>query len=98
MRTNTGYESILGAVGRVLDQTGVRSVAVREVEDGLVVEGLNGEGQVQVRMTYSIADLHELLARAEGTVERSLDQPVTSDEGTLRRFLAEHDRELVGAR
>jgi hypothetical protein len=98
MQTKTGYESILGAVGRVLDQTGVHSIAVREVEDGLIVEGLNGKGQVQVQLTYSIADLHELLAQAEGTEETALTQPVTTDEGTLRRFLAEHNRELVGAR
>jgi hypothetical protein len=97
MRTKTGYESILGAVGRVLDQTGVHSVAVREVEDGLIVEGLNGEGQVQVQLSYSIADLNELLA-PEATNGHGLARPITSDEGTLRRFLAEHDRELVGAR
>lgn len=98
MRTKTSYENVLGTVGHVLDQTGVHSVAVREDEDELVVEGLNHEGQVQVQLRYSVADLHELLLGVEGNGGALFTQPVTSDEGTLRRFLAEHKRELVGAR
>ena len=41
MRAMFSYASILHAVGRVLDQVGVKSIAIHEEEDGLFVEGFN---------------------------------------------------------
>ena len=55
MRATFSYASILCAVGQVLDQISVKSIAIHEEEDGLFVEGYNGEGQLQVQMRYDIA-------------------------------------------
>jgi hypothetical protein len=81
----------------MLDQVGVKSIAIHEEEDGLFIEGFNSEGQLQVQMRYDIASLYDLVSRTSDLVEDG--RPLTSveDEGTLRRFLADHKRELVGA-
>jgi hypothetical protein len=92
MRATFSYANILHAVGQVLDQVGVRSIAIQEEEDGLFVEGFNSEGQLQVQMRYDIASLYELVFRSESGME---ENQTTADEGVLHRFLA--DRELVGA-
>jgi hypothetical protein len=92
MRATFSYASILHAIGQVLDQTGVKSIAIHEEEDGLFVEGFNSEGQLQAQMRYDIASLYDLLHRSEDEVE----EQSTREEGVLRRFLAEHSRELVG--
>ena len=94
MRATFSYASILHAVGQVLDQVGVKSIAIHEEEDGLFVEGFNSEGQLQVQMRYDIASLYELVHRADGTAE---EQQIEEHEGVLHRFLADHKRELVGA-
>jgi len=93
MRATFSYASILNAVGQVLDQIGVKSIAIHEEEDGLFVEGFNSDGQLQAQMRYDIASLYDLLHRADDEVE----EQSARDEGVLRRFLAEHSRELVGA-
>ena len=93
MRTMFSYASILRAVGQVLDQISVKSFAIREEEDGLFVEGFNGEGQLQVQMRYDIASLYDLVSRSE---HQEQERPMVEDEGTLRRFLADHRLELVG--
>jgi len=92
MAVNFNYANILHAVGQVLDQIGVKSIAIHEEEDGLFVEGFNSDGQLQVQMHYDIASLYELVAQSEGVVA---EKHVVENEGTLRRFLANH--ELVGA-
>ena len=92
MAVNFSYANILHAVGQVLDQIGVKSIAIHEEEDGLFVEGFNSDGQLQVQMRYDIAGLYDLVARAEGVVE---EKRVEEHAETLRRFLA--SRELVGA-
>ncbi len=94
MRATFSYANILQAVGQILDQIDVKSIAIQEEEDGLFVEGFNANGQLQVQLRYDIAGLYDLLCQAEGQVEESR---VKAHEGTLRRFLAEHNRELVGA-
>ncbi len=94
MPTTFSYASILHAVGQVLDQVGVKSIALHEEEDGLFVEGLNSDGQLQVQIHYTIADLYDLVNRAESQEE---ERTATSALGVLHRFLAEHNRELVGA-
>ena len=88
------YANILHAVGQVLDQLGVKSFAIREEEDGLFVEGFDGEGQLQVQGHYDIASLYDLVNSIENNVEKI---STAKDNGVLRRFLATHERELIGA-
>ena len=92
MRATFSYANILHAVGQVLDQIGVKSIAIHEEEDGLFVEGFNSDGQLQVQMRYDIASLYDLVYRSEGSVEEKYP---AENEGLLHRFLA--NRELVGA-
>ena len=86
------YASILHAVGQVLDQVGVKSIAIREEEHGLCIEGLTSDSQLQIH--YTIADLYDLVGGAESQEEEPTATPTV---GLLCRFLAEHNRELVGA-
>lgn len=88
------YASILHAIGQVLDQIGVKSIAIHEEEDGLFVEGFNSDGQLQVQLRYDIASLYDLLSKPETQAEEV--QASTATSGVLHRFLAEHKRELVG--
>jgi len=97
MRATFSYASILHTVGQMLDQVGVKSIAIQEEEDGLFIEGFNSEGQLQVQMRYDIASLYDLVSRADDLVEERKQLTSVEDEGTLRRFLADHKRELVGA-
>src|SRR5581483_5492627 len=97
MRATFSYASILHAVGHMLDQIGVKSIAIHEEEDGLFVEGFNSSGQLQVQLRYDIAGLYDLLCQAENQVEESDEHGVVENEGTLRRFLTDHNRELIGA-
>jgi hypothetical protein len=97
MRTTFNYASILRAVGQVLDQISVKSFAIHEEEDGLFVEGFNGEGQLQVQMRYDIASLYDLVSRSEEQVDVHSEHETVEFEGTLHRFLADHERQLVGA-
>ncbi|QBD79361.1 hypothetical protein EPA93_26585 [Ktedonosporobacter rubrisoli] len=94
MPATFSYASILHAVGQVLDQIGVKSIAIHEEEDGLFVEGFNSDGQLQVQMRYDVASLYELVNRSEGQEE---EHTTTQTTGLLHRFLTDHNRELVGA-
>jgi len=96
MQATFSYANILCAVGQVLDQVSVKRIAIHEEEDGLFVEGFNGEGQLQVQMRYDIADLYDLLCRSEGQLEERSEYVTAEYEGTLHRFLADHGGELVG--
>ncbi len=93
MPATFSYANILHAVGQVLDQIGVKSIAIHEEEDGLFVEGFNDEGQLQVQLRYDIAGLYDLGYRSQDRVE---EQSKVENEGVLHRFLADHNRELVG--
>jgi len=97
MRATFSYASILYAVGQVLDQIGVKSIAIHEEEDGLFVEGFNNSGQLQVQLRYDIAGLYDLLCQAESPTEESKELVASESEGVLRRFLTDHNRELIGA-
>ncbi|HZO72673.1 MAG TPA: hypothetical protein VFB60_10765 [Ktedonobacteraceae bacterium] len=94
MPATFSYASILHAIGQVLDQIGVKSIAIHEEEDGLFVEGFNSEGQLQVQMHYDIASLYDLLTRSQKQADGQESLPTA---GVLHRFLADHHRELVGA-
>jgi hypothetical protein len=91
MPATFSYASILHAVGQVLDQIGVKSISIREEEDGLFVEGFDSDGQLQVQAHCDIASLYDLVT--QGQVE---EHSLTQDEGVLHSFLADHSRELVG--
>lgn len=97
MRATFSYASILNAVGQVLDQVGVRSIAIHEEEDGLFVEGFNSSGQLQVQLRYDIAGLYDLLCQTESQSEESGERGMVENEGTLHRFLTNHSREMIGA-
>ena len=96
MRATFSYTSILYAVGQVLDQIGVKSIAIHEEEDGLFVEGFDGEGRLQVQMRYDIGSLYDLLCRSEDQLEEHNEHVTAEYEGTLHRFLADHGHALVG--
>lgn len=95
MQTTFTYEGILRAVGRVLDESGVKSFSIRDDDGGLLIEGTNDAGEPQLQARYTVGDLYEMVTRDQ--------QPETSQEQseagsrTLQRFLAEHRRELIGA-
>ena len=90
MRNAYTYAGILSAVGRVLDEAGVKRFAIQPFEDGLVVEGFDDTGATQHTWRYDIPALHALVTTNEPHASRT-----TRDEGTLRHFLRE--RELIGA-
>lgn len=91
MRNAYTYAGILSAVGRVLDEAGVKRFAIHPTDDGIVIEGFDAAGQAHQTWRYDIPALHALVASGEEPVART-----TRDEGTLRQFLQQ--RELVGAR
>jgi hypothetical protein len=94
MPATFSYASILHAVGQVLDQIGVKNFAIKEEEDGLFIEGYDGEGQLLVQGLYDIASLYDLMSRSEEKTEA--EEPTIKTAGTLHQFLADHYRELVG--
>ena len=96
MRTSFTYESILSAVGRVLDESGVKGIVVREDNDGLIIEGKNGAGESGFYLRYRVEDLYDLMTRGAATEMPSTVMDET-EARTLHRFLAEHQRELIGA-
>lgn len=94
MRKNS-YESILSAVGRVLDLAEAERFAVRNVEDGLLIEAQDGRGTPLV-LNLNVPELAQILDWA-GSKQPHYERAAASDEGTLSHFLAQHDREMVGA-
>ena len=94
MPATYSYANILHAIGQVLDQIGVKSIAIHEEEDGLFIEGYSSEDEVQVQLRCDIASLYELVNSSEASTPEPTE-PAT-DANVLRRFLAEHSRTLVG--
>jgi hypothetical protein len=97
MRNAYSYEGILSAVGRVLDQSAVQRVAIKDTGEHLVVEGLDATGQTPVTLTYDVPTLFDLI---EGEHTEATPLPTTGEALTLKRFLTQRQRqrELVGAR
>jgi hypothetical protein len=99
------YESILRAVGRVLDLAEAERFAVRNTDDGLLVEA-NGTNSTPMNLNLDIPELAQLLDwAAKGHTEAPrYERASASDEGTLQEFLMRHarkserTRELVGTR
>ncbi len=97
MRATFSYADILRAVGQVLDQVSMKSIAIHVEEDGLFVEGFDSAGQLQVQMRYDIASLYDLLCRSEVQLEERNEHVTAEYEGTLLRFLANPRRKPIGA-
>jgi hypothetical protein len=92
MLVTFSYASLLQALGRLLDQIKVKSFAIKEEEDGLLIEGFNSQGQLQVQLRYDIAGLYNLMQPADDTLVQH-DVPTS---GVLHRFLVDHQCQLVG--
>ncbi len=96
MRTYS-YESILSAVGRVLDEAEAEGFAIRDTQDGLVVEtrsrALAPEGDALHLDLRDLVDLIEWTSNERETAR--YERSYAHDEGTLRTIL--RNRELVGA-
>ncbi len=92
------YESILRAVGRVLDLAEADRFAVRNTEDGLLLEAFDAQATPTVAVNLGIPDLAQLMEWADEAHDARPDytRAGASDEGTLRHLLASHQRELVG--
>jgi len=82
MPATFSYASILHAVGQVLDQIGVKNFAIKEEEEGLFIEGYDGEGQLLVQGLYDIASLYDLMSRSEEKTEAEELRP-----GLQARFI-----------
>src|SRR5690348_6566193 len=57
------YESTLSAVGRVLDEAGARSFAIREHDNGLLVEASATADTQPLAFNFDVADLVKLVER-----------------------------------
>jgi hypothetical protein len=85
------YETILRAVGRVLDAAEARSFAVCETETGLLVELTGETGRVHYELPLS--DVSALLDwQGAGDVTPNYERARAADEGTLKGFLERHQR------
>ncbi len=83
------YESVLGAVGRALDYADARSFAVREQEEGLLLEAQTGESERPLTVTLSLADLVEIVAWSEQGDALPTDSPVSHRSAkALRKLLS----------
>ena len=91
------YESILSAVGRVLDYAGARSFDVCASDGGLHVETFDAEGKPEYTFQFGLPDLVELLEWSGAGHEKApLPRTISANEGTLSHFLDRRSRELVG--
>jgi hypothetical protein len=90
------YETILRAVGRVLDAAEASSFAMRETVTGLSLE-LTGEAGTE-RYDLPVSDVAALVEwQGIADVAPNYERARSSDEGTLTGFLQRHQRELADA-
>jgi hypothetical protein len=93
------YETILRAVGRILDQTETRRFSVTISESGLVVEAFDETGERSLGDTLSIDELVQLTDWVDATSESPrYERASAADEGTLAHFLRQRQGALAGAR
>jgi hypothetical protein len=101
------YETILRAVGRILDQAEAQRFSVTSSESGLVVEAFDATGQRSLGDTLSIGELVQLVDWVHATsATPQYAHAGVADEGILEQFLRERqgapeesrEGELVGAR
>ena len=93
------YETILRAVGRILDQAQAQRFSLTSSESGLVVEAFDATGERSLSATLEIGELVQLTDWvAETSDTPHYERASASDEGTLEHFLREREGALVGAR
>lgn len=94
MRRET-YENVLRAVGRVLDAAEARSFAVRETDEGLLVQLTGHAGNEQYELPLS--DVSALIDwHGADDAAPNYELARAADEGTLKGFLERHQRVLAG--
>jgi hypothetical protein len=100
------YETILRAVGRILDQAEAQRFSVRSSESGLVVDAFDASGEKSLGETLDLGELVQLVDWVHTTSETSeYVRASAADAGTLEQFLRERqvaskesrEGELVGA-
>lgn len=93
------YETILRAVGRILDQAEAQRFSVTSSESGLVVEAVDASGEKNLSATLGIGELVQLVDWVHETSETPhYERASAYDEGTLEHFLRQREGALVGAR
>ena len=88
------YESILRAVGQVLDAAEAKGFTIYDDVDGLVVQTSTVEHESGLTLKFGLADLVELVDHQAPTEVPSRPER-RYDEGTLLEFLER--RALVGS-
>ena len=91
------FESILSAVGQVLDLAEARSFTIGASDAGLHIEMLAGEGATPQVIHFGLADLLQLLEWSTSEQAPAYERSFSADEGVLRHFLEQHSQELVGS-
>jgi hypothetical protein len=101
------YETILRAVGQILDQAQASHFNVTSSESGLMVEAFDATGVRSLGATLNVGELVQLVDWVHATSETSQYAHASAAmEGALEQFLSERqvaseesrERELVGAR
>lgn len=93
MRVTYSYESVLRAVGQVLDDAGVHHITLRETSDGLMAEG-QFHDQTIYQHLFSLGELCHLIDSTEGQIA-ALFAPQKEEAHSLRDFLAQHETVLA---
>jgi hypothetical protein len=93
------YETILRAVGRILDQAQASHFSLTSSERGLMVEAFDASGARSLDATLNVGELVQLSGWVAETSEPPhYERASASDEGTLEHFLRQRQGALAGAR
>ena len=94
------YESILSAVGRVLDDAEARSFAIRDEENGLSVETFDSFGNSDLTLNFDVADLARLIElyipSTEADDSSRYDLAYVDEESALRKLLKRRELSALG--
>jgi hypothetical protein len=93
------YETILRAVGRILDQAQASHFNLTSSESGLMVEAFDATGARSLGATLNVGELIQLTDWVAETSETPhYERASASDEGTLEHFMRQREGALAGAR
>src|SRR5215470_13520129 len=91
------YETILRAVGRILDQAQAQRFSVASSETGLVVEAFDASGERSLSATLGVAELIQLTDWVEASNEApAYARASAANEGILEQFLREREESRQG--